>query len=249
MKREPSYLGMYNSIKQKIASGDYKADDLLPTEAKLCELYQVSRTTVRRAIDLLSRDGYLQARQGHGTVVLDYKTTQNLNAVTSISETLRKRGHVVRPKSTYIDTIEATGQLSEELQVVDGTKIARVQRIQLADEKPIAIMRNYLVAETVPDLQYFAGKFSSLYLFLEEQYGIVMEKAYDRITARAATFSDAEMLQVPVGTALIAFSRICFQNEKPVCVDHLSIVGDRYEFELTLIGRNSYGVRDAVSAF
>lgn len=238
MKREASYQNIYNAIKQRISSGEYKVGELLPNEAKLCEMFHVSRTTIRRAVELLSRAGYLQAKQGYGTVILDYKTTQSLNAVTSISETLRKKGHIVRPKSTYIDMIEAAGQLALELDVKVGTPVTRVQRVELSDEKPIAIMKNYLVSDMVPDLQLFAGKFNALYLFLEERYGIVIERAYDRITARSANFSDSEMLQVPVGTALIAFSRICFQNDRPVCVDHLSIIGDRYEFELSLTGRN-----------
>jgi GntR family transcriptional regulator len=235
------YKKVYQEVKEKIDMGAYSAGELLPTELELGKQFGVSRTTIRRAIDLLARDGYLQAKQGYGTEVLDYKTKQSLNAVTSISETLRKKGVHVRSKSIYIDTFDAPPQLADKLQIPTGTLLTRVQRIQLGDEKPIAIMQNYLVSDTVPDLQLFTKSTNSFYLYLEDKYGIIIDKAHDRITARAATFVEAEMLQIPIGTALIVFDRICYQQEKPVCVDHLKIVGDRYEFELTLTGRNAYG--------
>ena len=237
----PMYQMVYNAIKQKIDDGSYSVGELMPTEQELGEAYHVSRTTVRRAIELLSRDGYLQAKQGFGTFVLDYKTKQSLNAVTSISETLRKKGYYVRSKSIYVDRIEASSALAEKLDVKPGTSIARVQRIQLADEKPIAIMQNHMISDMVPDLEQFTKSSNSLYLFLEEKYGIIIDMSHDLITARSASFSEAEMLQVPVGTALIVFDRICYQHDKPVCVDHLSIIGDRYEFELTLSGRSVFG--------
>ena len=239
MGDQARYQQVHQYLKEKIDNGVYGVGDMLPTELELCGQFQVSRTTIRRAVDLLAREGYLQAKQGSGTIVLDYKTKQSLNKVTSITETLLKRGINVHSKSIYVDALPASPQLAEKLNVAPGTMLARVQRIQMADEKPIAIMENVMVADSVPDLQRFSKSSRSLYRFLEDEYGIVIDKAYDRITARSASFHEAEMLQVPVGSALILFNRICYHQEKPVCYDHLSIVGDRYEFELTLFGRNS----------
>ena len=243
MANNAMYNKVFETIKNRIDQGIYSVGELLPTEQELGEEFKVSRTTIRRAIELLSRDNYLYAKQGFGTMVLDYKTKQSLNAITSISETLRNKGMNVRSKTIHVDTIEATPSLADKLNVKPGALIARVQRIQLADEKPIAIMQNYLIADSVPDLQRYAKTNMSLYLYIEKEYNISIEKTNDQITARSSTFAEAEMLQIPVGAALIIFNRICYQQDKAVCVDYARIVGDRYEFELTLSGREIYGVK------
>ena len=169
---------VYSELKQKILDGEYAIGSFLPTEAEFIETLGVSRTTLRRALEMLSREGFLRSTAGRGTEVMDFRTRQSLNTITSISETLQRKGMQVRSKS--------------------------------------------------------------LYLFIERQYGITIEKALDRISARAASFTDAEILSVPVGEPLIAFARICYSLGRPICADHVSIVGKYYEFELTLSGRTSY---------
>lgn len=233
----PAYQRVYNALKARILEGDYGVGELLPSEPELERQFGVSRTTVRKAVENLSREGFVLAQQGRGTVVLDFSTRQNLNEVTSISETLERKGFTVVPKSMYIDRIEASQKLARELEVAPGAPLIRIQRIQLADGKPIAIMHNYLRAEAVPGIDRHSGKFHRLYDFLETEYGIVIDSAYDRITAKSASFSEAEMLQVPVGTALIYLIRNCYSAGKPVCADHCSIIGGRYDFEIRMHGR------------
>ena len=67
--------------------------------------YGVSRTTVRKAIDLLSKDGLVSAKQGRGTEVLNPKASQKLNYITSFSATLLSRGGQVYSKGTHIDLV------------------------------------------------------------------------------------------------------------------------------------------------
>ena len=66
---------------------------------------------------------------------------------------------------------------------------------------------------------------------------VTIDAAKDRITARNATFEEAQMLDVPVGTALVYLSRICYQDGEAVDVDHVSMIGGRYEFEIMMNGR------------
>lgn len=240
VKHPPAYQMVYSELKQKILDGEYAIGSFLPTEAEFIETLGVSRTTLRRALEMLSREGFLRSTAGRGTEVMDFRTRQSLNTITSISETLQRKGMQVRSKSLYIDQIQADAKLASELAVAEGTEITRVQRIQLANEIPVAIMKNYLIAALVPDMAKRMTIDQSLYLFMERQYGITIEKALDRISARAASFTDAEILGVPVGEPLIAFARICYSLGRPVCADHVSIVGKYYEFELTLSGRTSY---------
>ena len=107
MTNKPIYIKIYDKIKSAIKGGTYPPGSFLPTEQELETLYQVSRTTIRKAVKLLSDEGILSVRQGCGTMVMDTRTTQNYNQVTSVTESLQKRGHDVTTGSMMID--DATG--------------------------------------------------------------------------------------------------------------------------------------------
>lgn len=234
---EPAYAQMYKILKREIMEGEFAVGTLMPAEPELERRFAVSRTTVRRAMDLLARDGFIRAQRGLGTVVLDYKTKQNLNVITSMSETLKSKGYEVCPKSLYVDIVPAGTNIAKDLGLAPDELVARVQRIQLADGMPIAIMKNYIPAVTVPGIVNHVDEIHSLYQFVEERYNIHIETAHDRISARNADFTEAQMLDVPVGTALLYMRRVCYSQGKPVLADRLSIVGEKYELEVDMVGR------------
>ena len=237
LDKNPAYLRVYNMLRTRIIENIYVVGDLLPSEPELEKQFLVSRTTVRKAVEMLSHEGMVEAKQGRGTIVLDYATTQNINQVTSLSETLERRGCKVFTKNMHIDTIPASPRLSKELEIAQGAPLIRIQRLQIADDRPIAIFKNYLIPELVPDIHSQLGKFNHLYDFLEEHYGLLIDAARDRISARSATFEEAEMLHVPVDTALIYLVRTCYSNGRAIEVDHCRILGSVYEFEVQMSGR------------
>lgn len=237
MRKVPAYMVIHDLIKKSIQDGTYPVGELLPTEPELEKIYKVSRTTIRSAMEMLKEEGFVEIKQGRGTMVLDHRTIQDLNKVTSVTESLRRRGYNVRTKSMYIDIIPASEKLSEELHLKTGDSITRVQRIQLIDEKPIAIMKNYLPTFLVPGLPQFTNKFSGLYQFLEEHYHLEIDGAADKITAKSADFAESEMLGVQPGTALLCIHRICYRHNEAFCVDDVSILGDQYELAISTNGR------------
>lgn len=237
MGKPSAYRALYEQLKNEIRNGKYAVGELLPTETELGESTGFSRTTVRHAMKALAADGLVDIRQGRGTMVLDYRTIQDLSRVTSVTESLRRKGCAVRTKSMAIDRVSAGERQAAALQVKAGAALARVQRIQLADEKPVAVMVNYIPYETVPQIERHQGRFSALYQFLEEQYGLVIDAAKDTILAKVSDFTESELLDVPVGTALLCIRRVCFYQGRPVCLDEVKIIGDQYELENSMSGR------------
>ena len=237
MRKVPAYMAVHDLIKKRIEDGTYPVLEFLPTEPELEKIYKVSRTTIRSAMELLKEEGFVEIKQGRGTMVLDRRTIQDLNKVTSVTESLRRRGYDVRTKSMYIDLIPVSEKLGKELDLPGDDSITRVQRIQLIDEKPIAIMRNYIPTTLVPGLIQFTNKFTGLYQFLEEHYNLEIDSAHDKIFAKSADFAESEMLNVQPGTALLCIRRICYRNEEPVCVDDVCILGDQYELAISTNGR------------
>ncbi len=237
MRKVPAYMAVHDLIKKRIEDGTYPVLELLPTEPELEKIYKVSRTTIRSAMELLKEEGFVEIKQGRGTMALDRRTIQDLNKVTSVTESLRRRGYDVRTKSMYIDLIPVSEKLGKELDLPGDDSITRVQRIQLIDEKPIAIMRNYIPTTLVPGLIQFTNKFTGLYQFLEEHYNLEIDSAHDKIFAKSTDFAESEMLNVQPGTALLCIRRICYRNEEPVCVDDVCILGDQYELAISTNGR------------
>ena len=138
---------------------------------------------MRRAIAMLSDEGYVKVVQGKGTEVRDISTTQQLNTVTSITETLKRKGYNITVEGVNIQLVQPPEIVREKLKLEPEVTVYLIQRILYADDKPIAIMNNYLVKVQIPGFEQYAGKFVGLYNFLENTYGVVVTEADDTFSA------------------------------------------------------------------
>lgn len=230
-------MQVYRQIKQDILGGKYIIGEMLPVESDLESIYHFSRITIRKAMKMLSDERLVDIKQGRGTLVLDCKPKQNLNHVVSVTETLRQKGYDVTTQSMYIDIIQATCEIAEALHVEEGEYIARFQRIQLADNEPIVLMKNYVKASLVPEVVKYSNKFTALYQFLEDTYQLKIDEASDTIYAKNAEFEEAQMLHINIGEALLCINRICYYNNEPICYDKVKIIGRKYELNTNMTGR------------
>ena len=238
MSQNPVYLKVYNKIKGLIQDGTYPVSTFLPPESELEELFEVSRTTIRKAIKMLSDDGIVTVRQGSGTIINGNRTTQNYNKVNSITESLKRKGYKVTTAGMMIEVFPASLSIAKELEIPINEKVARVQRVQCANGKPVSIMTNYIPYELVPGIEQYQNQFVGLYQFMEETYKIEIEYSRDKIYAKSADFFEAQALQVEPKEALLTVHRICYANKRPVCIDHVCVVGNQYEVEIEGRGRS-----------
>ena len=236
MAKQPAYIKVHNEIKDLITGGAYPTGTLLPPEPKLEKQFGVSRTTIRRAVELLARAGCVEVKQGRGTMVLDYNINQNISGITSISQTLQKKGYDVKPRKIYMEHTTADKTVANALDIKEGTVLTRLQRVQLADEVPIAIMENYINPEMAEGIERYNSNFTSLYKLLEDEYELKLDGSIDKITAKVADFTESEMLQVPLGSALIIMRRVTFFKGIPMTYDYLRIRADKYQFEIDMQG-------------
>ena len=226
----PRYLWVYNSLKNQIEVEDFKVGDYLPPEPELQKTFHVSRTTVRKAVEMLAQQGFVYIRQGKGTEVLDFKATQKLGFVTSFSETLREKGATVTQEQIHVEIVTAPRRIALDLQVEPNDRLVRVERVTHANGTPIALMTNYLVPSIAPGIEKRIGGMNSLYSFLESEYNLVIEAATDFISARDATQAEAERLQIPERSPLLVVRRITHGGGRPVEVAILLVVADKYEY-------------------
>lgn len=107
-----------------------------------------------------------------------------------------------------IDVIPASRDIAADLFIPEGTPVARIQRLQLADGRPVTLMENYIEYAKVPGIEQHSGHFVALYQFLEETYGLIIDATRDRISAKSADFLEARVLEIEPKTALLVIRRI-----------------------------------------
>jgi len=236
-KRLPHYLRVYDVLRRRIEDHEYSVGAFLPPEPELGRLLAVSRTTVRKAVEMLIDEGFLVVRRGRGTEILDFRAIQKLHFVTSFSETLREQGFEVTYRDVKVAAAAATASLAKELGVEEGGRLFHVHRRCLANGKPIALMDNFLVPELAPGIEEKASRIQSLYAFLEAEYGLAIEAATDFISARAAGREEGRALGIPAGAPLLTVRRITHARGRPVERAELRIVASRYEYSVHTVQR------------
>lgn len=237
MSAIPAYRQIYTTLKGRIKDGIYKPGMLLPTESQLEKEFSVSRTTVRKAISLLAGEGYLKIRQGRGTEILDVSTTQKLNHISSVTETLTSKGFHVTVRGMCIDRVPAPDIVQESLQLPENVMVYRVQRVQCANGQPVAITINYLKENLVPGLEKYQDMFTGLYQFLEEHYNLILTEATETLSACSADFMESQILQIPIGSPLLCSKRVSYVEQGPFEYSSIKLVADKYEYSIHLQGR------------
>jgi len=193
---------------------------------------------VRKAVELLVADGYVSKQPGVGTTVLNFKMTQNLNSLTSLTETLTKKGYEVSVKDIRITCIDADKELLKIFNMNKPCQMACIYRLVYASGEPLGLIQNYIPYYLVQGIEKDAGHFKSLYKHLEAEYSLAIEMAKDHIFATAADREDAEKLCVEEGFPLICVNRICLLSGEPVIYDTLRLRSDKYSFDISLYNRS-----------
>jgi GntR family transcriptional regulator len=225
----PLYLQLKRWIEDAIHRGDINAGDALPSERDLAAKVDVSRVTVRKAVLQLVKDGVLVQRHGSGTFVAPQteRVEQSLSQLTSFTEDMARRGMAVRAewleRGLYLPSPEETVTLG----LSSGEQVARISRLRLTGDTPLAIERASLSARVLPDPDAIGD---SLYRHLDKS-GNRPIRAIQRIRAANLNEQDAQLLQVAVGSAGLNIERTSYLASGRVIEFTRSIYrGDTYDF-------------------
>jgi GntR family transcriptional regulator len=235
--RGPLYRQLSRRIADGIASGALKPGESLPPERDMAAMTGLSRVTVRKAVQSLVAAGQLIQRRGSGTYVAPRveRLEQALSLLTSFTEDMRRRGKASR--SVWLDrsTHAATPDEVMVLGLKAHDRVARLARVRLADEIPLAIERATLPATLLPKPEAVE---TSLYDHLALR-GLRPVRAVQRLSAVNLSPGDAELLEVPPGSACLRIERIAYLASGTPAEYTLSLYrGDAYDFaaELRLAG-------------
>ncbi len=228
-------IPLYYQLKEyllKDIKENYRPGDLLPSEGEIEERYGVSRITVRKAVEELARDGIVAKKQGKGTFVLEQKIQYDANIIGSLTQRLEKQNHKLHTRSIEYLLIEDEHHVKEML---GCDRLLCIKRYRTLDDKPFALMLNYIDADKVPGLKD-EFDIESLYAFYAKRYGIKFYHAEETVEAKAATKEQAKQLEMEDGAPLLSLKRLSYdKSHKPIEYSDIVIKADMYQHKIILL--------------
>lgn len=190
------YREIEEDLRYKILFGQWKFGEQIPTENELCEQYDVSRITVRKAIHELESAGYLLSLSGKGTFVTDWQDNQPESAtLKSFTNEMQELGKKAITIDVEINSIKANKAISGLLNIPVGSAILQLKRVR-------AVEGGGIIAYSINSFP-FGGEFStdpndyfdSFYKYLEN-FGILFTSAIEYLEAMLPSPEIAEKLNI-----------------------------------------------------
>ena len=203
----PLYQAVSDSILERIHSGDWKPDQLIPSESDLGSLYGVGRNTVRHAIADLTSRGILKTVQGVGSFVIGERVSKTAEYLLGFTQEMQMQGKQVGSRVLEARIIPADPFLARRLQVQLGADVVYLFRVRLMDGEPTAIERAYLPHELCPGILAHDFSNTSLYQILADEYTCRPDHAEQEIEATLATTKVAELLILKLPAVVFVFHR------------------------------------------
>ena len=231
----PRHEQISDWLRRKIQDGVFEPDEQIPSESQLTDRFDVSRITVRRALQTLENEGLIYRRQGLGSFVRDNRVRQGLVRLTDFVEDMAQAGLAAHSKVLHLGAEPARPDIAQSLDLPVEQPVIRLDRLRLADDEPIAFDRTWMSV-------YYAGlldghdlETQTIYHILENHYGITVERGRYRIEAVGAPADVARLLHVARGRALLLIERISFTHgEKRIYYQRRYYRSDRVAYELEL---------------
>jgi GntR family transcriptional regulator len=209
-----------------------KPGELLGTEKEIQERYGVSRATVRKALDELSREGRLVRITGRGTFVSAPRLAVDAPHLLSLTEELKLRGIEPGAELVAFEEVGCPAEAAEALECGGGDRVLHIRRIRTGDGTPILVVDHYLA----PGIRLERDDLrQSLYETLEEKLGATLEEAVHTVRAGLATAEEAGLLGIEEGDAVLRFRRLTLrEGGQPVVYEKGSARADLYEYSVHL---------------
>jgi len=226
----PLYYQLKEVILEKMETGEWAASHVIPSEHDLQKIFDISRATVRRTVELLANEGFLEKKRGKGTFVKRPVIEENLPVLKSFTEEMRDRN--ARKRVLTARYIEPPSKVRKILGLSPEELVFYLRRLMIVDESPLGILNSYIPARYELSLDEDYSK--SLYQILEKR-GIRLNEADQSIEASMSTNKETQLLGLRASFPTLVIKRIAYSISGPP-VEYVKGVyhGGRYRYILKL---------------
>lgn len=224
----PKYLIIYHDLQEKILDREYKEKDILPSETELQKLYNVSRITVRKAMEKLQQQGFIKKIPGVGTTVISNKNVLELNKLSSFSD----ENYEQSSELVNFSIIEPPLHVRTNLKLSTGEKVYEIKRVRKSVNRKIGLHCAYVpVKHLVLTKDDFIHKEQSLYKMFNEN-DIYLDQGWETIEAISLTNYLKKLLDIKDNSPILYKERTSFSKGRPVEFVEIYYRGDMYKYHI-----------------
>ena len=235
----PLYLQIAQDIKGKIDRKEIAANSRIPTEAELSKAYQVSRITIRKALEILVDEEILVRRQRIGTFVSDKKLSRNLNHFMGFTKICELNGKKAGTNFLSAELVRAMPSDVKRLELLEHDKVFRIRRLRYCDDVPVILEENhfpkeyaYLLAE---DLN---GSLNEIL----NRHGVSLVGGSKIIGVCYANREEARLLNIKENDALILSKDVVHDAAGNAVYWGKEVINvERYEYKILINDRVEFG--------
>ncbi|MCB1461604.1 MAG: GntR family transcriptional regulator [Nitratireductor sp.] len=231
----PLHHQVYVVLKQQIEEGQYAGDKPIPSEHELSQVFNVSRITIRRAMDRLKQEGFVSRTRGRGTFARTPPQPQAISAnLRGIFENLVAMGLRTRAKLIEFGYVPAPPLVAEKLKLKPGATVQRAVRVRYHENVPFSHLTTYLPEDIGKQCDEQELSETPL-LLLMERAGIKVTSADQSVSAKLADTMVAPLLEIETGSPLLWVKRtVSDQSDRPVEYLHALYRPDIYEYQMSM---------------
>lgn len=233
-KTVPYYFQIYELLKESIDSSEWKPGDFIPSERILSEKFNVSRITIRKAIDTLATEGYVRKIQGKGVAISESKIEERiLGRLIGTFQDLREQGFKIKNKILNFSIIKPNESVRNKLNLNENENVIRIERLRFVDKQAYHYSKVYLPEKFFKDFDKNLLINKSLYNIVWENYNYKINKINRRIEAGVTSPNDSKLLKVKNGAPILFFENLAYlENDDPIEYSINKIRGDMAKFEV-----------------
>ncbi|GAA1173739.1 UTRA domain-containing protein [Nesterenkonia xinjiangensis] len=229
----PLYHQVASAFEKAIRDGSLPAETKLENEISLAKRYNLSRPTMRQAMDQLVQHGLVVRRRGVGTQVIGAPVRRNLK-LSSLYNDLQDEGATPQTTVLSLELTRAEAEVAEKLNLAQGAEVHHMIRLRSVDGRPLAIMENW-VPRSIASFDQAELESDGLYNLLRRA-GIDFRMAHQTVGADIADADQATLLATDVGAPLVMMDRTALDS-RGIAVEcgHHVYRADMYSFDITLV--------------
>jgi GntR family transcriptional regulator len=229
----PLYYQLKESILSAIKNKEFDIGERLPSERELAEYHNISRMTVKKAVDILVDNGYLIRKQGSGTFVTDYQESYNISPLLSFTKEMEKKGLNYTTKILSFTEI-SDQEIAKKMKLKPQASLFKLERLRLIENKPFLLESTYLAADNFLGLKKDELENNSLFRIIKNKYNIQLSNAEAEVEAVIFDSSIAGKMQVKEGLLGLYFEQFS-KNENEEIIEYTSAYyrNDTYKFKFT----------------